>query len=548
MDNIYLPSRAASSSNLNISENPPLGLDFGTTNSVLAHFTDEIHRKGAFAYSFPLLDGSHIYPSILYYDETSDTTFTGLAAKVRAITNPEGIITSIKREISKEFIKLANKKLYPVDIASRIIAGLFREIKSTELNLCPSVVTMTVPYYFKQAQNILLQDAAERACEEVFGCKFSIKLIPEPVAAAIDYIYSEHSEKNLTQTILIYDIGGGTCDVTIVKYLLSGSSLEFEVLGIDGDGQLGGDDIDQLFLEYICNENDIDIDTLQSDHKYTKSLAILKDAIRGLKENLSIQQEGNLIIPSLFVNDSYINIDIVVSRREFTNLLSSTTIKGRNETVFDIINAALNRLKTKTRNITVDALLPIGGTSCMPAIQQLVQQKFPNSRHIFLPDKGNQVSVARGAAIVSALKDSRALFPLGKSIRNISIIMRVPHTLSVAMYDGSLVKLIEANSPAPSRSMKTFYATRLDSTGRYIELPSINLYQGEGNSIKSEHVQLVGKIDLSSYHLHAHGRKLSDIPFQITFSADATSLTANIVVSGVNADKTDLIINKKIQL
>lgn len=549
MENVYLPSRDSKPQGQNTVENPPIGLDFGTTNSVLAHYNDEFHHRESTAYSFPLLDESSVYPSLLYYNKTLDKFSTGIAAKTKLVTEPEAIATSVKRKISEKEIRIAGKIMSPKDIASHIIVGLLREVKSTELKMMPTIITMTVPYYFKQSQNIILQNAAEEAFKEVFGKTYEINLIPEPVSAAIDYIYSNrHGIKNLSQNILIYDIGGGTCDVTVVKCYLSGSNLEFEVLGIDGDGQLGGDDIDQLLLDYICHEVDIDFNVFLADKKYAKSIAVLTEAVRNLKEQLSIQEESNLIVPMLYVNDSYINIDIVVTRQEFSELLRTKKIKGRNETVLGVLDSVMKRLKVKSRNVTVDALLPIGGTSNIPAVQQIVQRNFPNSEHIQLQDNGAQVSVARGAAIVSALKDERGIWPLGKTIQKVSIKMRVPHSLSVAMHDGTLVRLIESNSPAPSKATKTFYATREDATGMYVELPSIDLYQGDGKRVDSDRVELIGRIDLSPYMLYTHGRDLNNIPIQIIFIADATSLTAKIIAAGVNSDGTDLTINEKIKL
>lgn len=548
MDNLYLPSREAKPNELNTVEFPPIGLDFGTSNTVLAHYTDEFHQRGAYAYALPLLNGCNIFPSIIYYNKISNKYITGGAAKMKQVTEPDAVATSIKRKISFKDIEIAGKKVSPVDMTAYIISGLLREVKSTELTMEPTVVTMTVPYYFKQPHNYLLQQAAITAFKEVFGKEYKIELVPEPVAAAIGYVCSGNSERNISQTILIYDIGGGTCDVTIVRYLLSGKSMEFEVLGIDGDEQLGGDDIDRLLLEYICYENNIDLIELLAEKKYAKTLSALLDAVRDLKESLSIHDVCNLILPSLYVNDSYINIDIVITKQELDDILRNRKRPGRNNSVIEALDSAIKRLKVKTRNISVDILLPIGGTSLIPAIQQIVKDNYPTSEHLVLPDKGTQVSVARGAAIFSALKDSRNLYPLGKSIQNIVIKMRVPHSLSVAMHDGTLVKLINANSPAPFKATKKFYATRYDASQQFIELSAIELYQGEGVNISSDNVELVGRIDLSSYRLYTHDRDLKEIPFQVTFKADATNLEAKIIAVGVNQDKTDLIINETIKL
>lgn len=545
---VYLPSREDNRHIPNTVEFPPIGLDFGTTNSVMAHYTDDFHQQGPIPYSLPLLGGSSLFPSLLYFDKNSHSFATGAAAKMKLLTEPSAVVSSIKRHISDVNITVAGEKLSPIEVATSVISGLLFDVKATELSLKPTVITMTVPYYFKQSQNILLASAAEKAFKEVFGQSYDVHLLPEPVAAAIDFIYTQRVFKNHSYTLMIYDIGGGTCDLTIVRYELTGKSLEFEVLSIDGDGRLGGDDIDQLLLEYICNENSMDINALREDNRYIKTLSSLTDAVRSLKESLSLQEASNLIVPSLFINDSFIDLDVVVTRYELTELLRTKTIKGRDETFIESLDSAIERLKSKSRNVSVDAVLPIGGTSSIPAVQQVIKKRFPQSEFLSLLDNGRQVSVARGAAIYSALEDVRDFRPLGKSIRSINIRMRVAHSLSVAMYDGSLVRLIDANSPAPSKSTRTFFATRLDNSGKYVELSSIDLYQGEGNSIQSKGVELVGRVNLQAYKLYSHGRELKYIPFHVTFIADATSLVANINAVGVNVDHSDLIISETIRL
>ena len=547
MENIYLPSRQENTQTLNTAEFPPIGLDFGTSNSVLGHYTDEFHRRGAFAYSLPLLNGRSIYPSVVYFNRKTNQYTTGIAARNKQIIEPDAVAASVKRYISGKEVEIAGNKVSPVDLAAHIISGLLRDVRATELSMQPSVVTMTVPYYFKQSQNYLLRQAAQASFKEVFGKDYQIEVIPEPVAAAIDYISSK-TEKNLSETVLIYDIGGGTSDVTIVRYTLTGKSLEFEVLGIDGDGNLGGDDIDKMLVEYICVENNIDAESLCSEKKYSKSLSALMDAVREIKEGLSVQDACNLVVPSLFINDSYINIDTVVTRKEFNHIIRNRKRPGRKNSIAEALDEAIKRLKVKTRNATVDMLIPIGGTSLIPEIQNVVKANYPSSGHYVMQDNGPQISVARGAAIYSALKDERGLSPLGRYVQKIVLKMRVPHTLSVAMHDGTLVRLINSNSPAPCCATKTFFATRTVQDKQFIELTEIELYQGDGSNIKSDGVELVGRINLNKYHLHTHGRDLKDIPIQITFKADTSNLEATIVAAGVNPDHTDLVINETIKL
>ena len=176
MDNLYLPSREAKLDTLNTVEFPPIGLDFGTSNSVLAHYTDEFHQRGAYAYALPLLNGSSIFPSIIYYNKASNKYITGGAARMKLVTEPDSVATSIKRKISSDYIEIAGIKASPVDLTSYVISGLLKDIRSTELTMLPTTVTMTVPYYFKQSQNYLLQQAARAAFNEVFGKDYNIDL------------------------------------------------------------------------------------------------------------------------------------------------------------------------------------------------------------------------------------------------------------------------------------------------------------------------------------------------------------------------------------
>ena len=240
---LILPSHSKPITGLRL--NPPIGLDFGTSNSVISSFADELHRRGSFVYSLPVT-GSFMYPSLVYHESKSGILKGGVLAYNRRNLEPENIIHSIKRRILEEEVEVGGRNFDVKRIISEILIGLLREVKSTELEMLPQMVTLTVPYYFKQLQNQIIKEAANIAFKEVFGLIPKIELLPEPVAAAIYVLFQNKSLNISERTLLVYDIGGGTCDLTLVRFSINRVNVEFEVLANDGVSDLGGDDIDNL--------------------------------------------------------------------------------------------------------------------------------------------------------------------------------------------------------------------------------------------------------------------------------------------------------------
>ena len=315
---LILPSHSKPITGLRL--NPPIGLDFGTSNSVISSFADELHRRGSFVYSLPVT-GSFMYPSLVYHESKSGILKGGVLAYNRRNLEPENIIHSIKRRILEEEVEVGGRNFDVKRIISEILIGLLREVKSTELEMLPQMVTLTVPYYFKQLQNQIIKEAANIAFKEVFGLIPKIELLPEPVAAAIYVLFQNKSLNISERTLLVYDIGGGTCDLTLVRFSINRVNVEFEVLANDGVSDLGGDDIDNLLCEYVIQSEGIDYHALSKcDQKRLRGL--LLNEVEKAKKILSSSDIASVIVTNLPSSAGRTFIDTEISRDTLESLMS----------------------------------------------------------------------------------------------------------------------------------------------------------------------------------------------------------------------------------
>ena len=224
----------------------PLGIDFGTTNSVMSRYAHTVLKDGPESLNFPLT-GSMLYPSIALVDEEIDGIRTGVVAYNKRFTEPEKIVSSVKRRITESTRYQVNDNSYSnVDIAEAIISDFVKEIKMTDHDLYPNIIVVTVPYYFGENENALLKQAAENAIHNQLKYRGEIYLLPEPVAASIASIYNLALENIQSKVFFIYDIGGGTLDLTLVRITNDTYTFSYEVLANDGIALFGGDDIDEL--------------------------------------------------------------------------------------------------------------------------------------------------------------------------------------------------------------------------------------------------------------------------------------------------------------
>lgn len=345
-----------------------VGIDLGTTNSVISFF----HRGRA---ETILIDGKNIFPSVVSIRD--DKVIAGFPAKARLIMDPIKTIGSTKRDMgSKTTYIIGGRKMTPEDVACEILKAMKEK---AEFTLGEKIVeaVVTVPAYFKSEQREATRRAAEKAGFKV------LRLMPEPTAAAVCYGLNQNKD----QTIMVYDLGGGTFDVTILKV----KGNKFEVVAVDGDGRLGGDDFDEKICQCIYQKIKEDLKTdlnIRKEKEYMIAKQKIKEAAERAKIELSDKESTNIILPNLINN---YQLDFDISRDEYYEaikpLLDRTVEKMKN---------VLNQAEMTPEDI--DRVVLVGGSTKAPIIKELLKREI---RDPFVAPNVDEV-VSNGAAILAA--------------------------------------------------------------------------------------------------------------------------------------------------
>lgn len=341
-----------------------IGIDLGTSNSAAA-----IYRRGKVE-SLPI-DGKKVLPSVVSFRDYNNV-LVGQAAKSRLYIDPENSVSSSKRYMGADKKYLVQGKiLTPVDVAKEIL----QKIKNEAGKYLGEEVTeavITVPAYYTEEQRRATKQAAEKAGLNV------LRLLPEPTAAAIAY----GLEKEKNQTIMVYDLGGGTFDVSILKV----EHNNFKVIAVDGDAQLGGDDFDETIIDHLIGKYKISLAT-STDSASSIVRQQLKEAAEELKKELSESDIADISIPDVYGH----HIDEEISNKEFNQLikplLDRTIIK---------MNKVLKEANMTKRDIS--RVILVGGSTRMPAVQKIVKEQI---KQPYIADNVDEI-VAHGAAILAA--------------------------------------------------------------------------------------------------------------------------------------------------
>lgn len=344
-----------------------VGIDLGTTNSAVACL-----RRGKV--QIVSIDGKNTMPSVI--SVRNDEIIIGQQAKSRLLIDPKNSVASTKREIGKDLhYNLDGKIFTPEDVAFNILKNI--KIKASEaLGEEVEEAVVTVPAYFTSEQRQITKSAAERA-----GLKV-LRLMPEPTAAALDY----GIDQNKNQTLMVYDLGGGTFDISIMQV----KGNDFEILAVDGDSRLGGDDFDQIICNLLYKQinNDLSISiTLEKERKYISAITKVKEAAEKAKIDLSDMDEVEIILPNLI--DDYC-LERIITRREF-NELSKPLI----DRTIEKMNKAMKSINYTEDDI--DRVILVGGSTKMPIIKESVKNRI---KEPYMAPNVDEV-VARGAALMA---------------------------------------------------------------------------------------------------------------------------------------------------
>jgi len=472
-----------------------IGIDLGTTNSCIAIF------EGGSPTVITNAEGERVTPSVVAFTEAGER-LVGRLAKRQAITNPKNTVASIKREMGTDHRVHVSadgetNTYTPEQISSMILQKLKND---AEAHLGGKVVkaVITVPAYFNDSQRQATKDAGKIAGLEV------MRIINEPTAAALAYgLDKEHD-----QTILVYDLGGGTFDVSILEI---GDGV-FDVLATDGDTRLGGDDFDRRIIDWLLEEfrKDTGIDLSQDP----SAMQRLKDAAEAAKTELSSRMETTIHLPYITADASGPkHLEKKLSRAKFEGMIDDYL-----QRTFSIVDATLREAGKDAK--TIDQVVLVGGSTRIPKVQEEIGRRVPGkiNREIN-PDE----VVAAGAAIQGGV--------LAGEVDEIVLLDVTPLTLSIETLGGVATPLIERNTTIPTEKTKTF-TTAEDNQ------PAVEIHVVQGERKMAADNKSLGKFQLTGLPPAPRGIPQIDVSFNIdadgilhvTAKDKATSKSSSITI------------------
>ena len=458
---------------------PVIGIDLGTTNSCVATL------EGGQAVVIPNSEGSRTTPSVVAFAKDGER-LVGVTAKRQAVTNSERTILSVKREMGTDWSKEIDGDTYTPQEISAFILQKLKSDAEEYLGREVKQAVITCPAYFTDAQRKATQDAGRIAGLEV------LRIINEPTAAALAY----GVDKEEDQTILVFDLGGGTFDVSVLEIYQVDGQPQIEVKATSGDNRLGGDDFDDAVVVWIVAEfkksSGIDLS------KDLQAMSRLREAAEKAKTELSGTTSTQVNLPFITMSDGQPeHLDLTLSRAKLEDLISDFVARTMGPTRQAIKDSGVKKG-------SIDKILLVGGSTRIPAVQKAIEEEVGKAPFRGInPDEAVAVGAALQAGIIVG----------DEGVTDVLLLDVTPLTLGIETLGGVMTTMIERNTTIPTRRSENF-STAADNQPAV----EVHVLQGEREFAKDN-------TSLGRFHLMGIPPAPRGIPqIEVTFDIDANGI------------------------